>query len=205
MTTKGSVYIYGLADPITEVIFYVGKSVEPRRRHRAHIANARTGVRGAKYDWIRGLGAEPNLVILDKVSKVSWQFHERFWIDRWRDLNPLLTNVTPGGEGIDSETASRINEGRRLPEESRLKIGASLREHYQTPGSSAHCGHYRRTKSIVKAMRNRKDAKLTQADVHEIRKRLAAGEYQSVIAESYGISQSMVSKIVNGKAWVVDT
>lgn len=44
-------------------------------------------------------------------------------------------------------------------------------------------------------------AKLTDADVIEIRRRRATGELQRTIAASYDITASLVSMIVNGKIW----
>lgn len=44
-------------------------------------------------------------------------------------------------------------------------------------------------------------ARLTEADVAEIRLRLARGEQQNVIAEDFGVSGAHVSAIKSGKAW----
>jgi hypothetical protein len=44
-------------------------------------------------------------------------------------------------------------------------------------------------------------AKLTEADVVEIRRRLAAGELQRVIAADFGISRPVVGNIKTGQRW----
>lgn len=44
-------------------------------------------------------------------------------------------------------------------------------------------------------------AKLTEADVREIRRRCAAGEYQYVVAADYGVTQSAVGRAVLRKTW----
>ena len=44
-------------------------------------------------------------------------------------------------------------------------------------------------------------AKLTEADVEQIRQDAAAGAKQSDLADAYGISQGLVSGIVNGRRW----
>lgn len=46
-----------------------------------------------------------------------------------------------------------------------------------------------------------RDAKLMQADVIEIRKRLASGEQQKVIAAAYGVSTYPIWAIKHGKNW----
>lgn len=45
-------------------------------------------------------------------------------------------------------------------------------------------------------------AKLTEADVVDIRERVAAGEKQSSLADEYDIDRGTVSRIVNGKRWL---
>jgi DNA-binding transcriptional regulator YiaG len=44
-------------------------------------------------------------------------------------------------------------------------------------------------------------AKLTEADVQQIRSDAAVGMKQRDIADAYGISQGLVSGIVNGTRW----
>lgn len=44
-------------------------------------------------------------------------------------------------------------------------------------------------------------AKLTEADVREIRRRKEAGETQTAIAKAFGVRQSSVSDIVRGHTW----
>lgn len=100
------VYIYVLYDPRTDEIRYVGKSVNPKARLRAHITAARNGA----YDhhtsrWICKLlaeGVEPELAIVDEVSEGDdWREIERLWITRFETEGGRLTNSTAGGEGLD--------------------------------------------------------------------------------------------------------
>jgi len=44
-------------------------------------------------------------------------------------------------------------------------------------------------------------AKLTASAVEEIRASVARGEVQRVIADRYGVSQTLVSAIKNGRVW----
>lgn len=48
---------------------------------------------------------------------------------------------------------------------------------------------------------DRPAAKLTDDQIVEIRQAYAHGSKQTEIAESYGITQGLVSLIVNGKRW----
>lgn len=45
------------------------------------------------------------------------------------------------------------------------------------------------------------NAKLTEADVLEIRRRFAAGEMQPTLGEVFGVSSRTISKIVRGRRW----
>jgi DNA invertase Pin-like site-specific DNA recombinase len=45
------------------------------------------------------------------------------------------------------------------------------------------------------------NAKLCDADVHEIQRLRAEGQTQQAIADHFSISQSLVSLVVRGRAW----
>lgn len=101
-----AIFIYGLECPVERTIRYVGKSNNPRCRHKAHISAAHRGV----YDhhtarWIRRLlrdGLRPSLVILREVKAGErWQDVEREVIASAKSRGWRLTNSTAGGEGLD--------------------------------------------------------------------------------------------------------
>lgn len=100
------VFIYGLHCPLSGDIRYIGKSVNPQKRLRAHISSA---IRGATDHhtarWIRRLAAsdlEPALIILHQVrSGERWQDIERKFIADALKRGADLTNSTAGGEGLD--------------------------------------------------------------------------------------------------------
>lgn len=52
-----------------------------------------------------------------------------------------------------------------------------------------------------KAVRGLAPSKISAADAAEIRRRVAAGEYQRVVGTDFGLSQPTVSEIVNRKYW----
>lgn len=93
-------YIYGLLDPITQELRYVGKSVSPFSRFRKHMAERN------KYDfykdrWIRklyGLNLKPELLIISIVPKNEWVFWEQFYISYFKAIGAKLTNCTLGGD-----------------------------------------------------------------------------------------------------------
>jgi hypothetical protein len=44
-------------------------------------------------------------------------------------------------------------------------------------------------------------SKLTEDNVREIRRRYVAGELQRVLGAEFGVSQGVISEVVNGNAW----
>lgn len=61
--------------------------------------------------------------------------------------------------------------------------------------------HGSRTKPHLVARGSRISRKLTEADVIEIRKRLANGETQVLVARHYGVLQSTISFIATRRTW----
>ena len=93
-------YIYGLTDPRTQQLRYVGKSHNPTKRKRGHLKDP---ARTHKACWIRSLLKEdlaPEVIILEEVHRASWEDAEKWWIAYFRSIGADLTNATSGGEGL---------------------------------------------------------------------------------------------------------
>lgn len=122
-------YIYGLTDPRTGSVRYIGKSIDPVVRFRNHIWAARSGYEDThKARWIRKLldeGQIPGIVVLaDTVD--GWQELERSYIAQRRSK---LTNTSAGGDGVDAprteEWKRKIGEahrGKEVSQETRQKL-----------------------------------------------------------------------------------
>lgn len=54
---------------------------------------------------------------------------------------------------------------------------------------------------MMRSERHRPPRKLSEADVQVIRQRIAAGARQKDLAEQYGVNNSLISMIKNGKRW----
>ncbi len=98
-----TVYIYGLLCPIAKQIRYIGKSINPEKRLKRHIADCYT----SKYytaRWLKTLvswGLRPSVVILHIVGDdENWQEVERRFIAQGRAEGLPLTNTSAGGEGV---------------------------------------------------------------------------------------------------------
>lgn len=111
------VTIYGLVDPITNEIRYVGKTVAtPQHRLTVHLAEEGRSLRKRKVlAWFAGLrsaGERPQIIVLEVVQPgCNWTEAEQFWIAYFRFIGARLCNLTTGGDGacgcVQSEESKR--------------------------------------------------------------------------------------------------
>lgn len=121
-------FIYGLVDPNTGIIRYVGKSNSPQTRLAAHCYEAQNSKsRNHKNNWLKQLldaGLVPVVVILEKCIMEVWQAREIHHIAVWK--SEYLLNVKSGGQGMSTlacsaERAAKISaalKGRKRSTES---------------------------------------------------------------------------------------
>lgn len=150
--------IYGLIDPRTKEIRYVGKSDNPVKRLRRHLGkkNIQKSFHAAR--WLRSLveiGLKPEIAILEVVSGgENWEDRERHWIAYLRSEGCDLTNTSPGGEG--GATYGRL--GKKNSEEhkrncSLARKGVSIKK--ASPGDrrrAANAESWRRRKAAAEAI-----------------------------------------------------
>lgn len=188
-------YIYGLCDPDTGEVKYVGKTEEkPRERYKAHLANGNLKGNTLRTTWIKSLkvnSKEPALVILEKCKLEDWQEYECQWIAFFRSQGNDLKNSDDGGMGgmnraTTAETRAKLsafqtgkawNKGRTFSEEWRKHLSDAQRRRY-----------------------NR--GKLSDEQVREIRRIKASGRLADrEVGEPYGVSEGTVAGIVSGKSY----
>lgn len=126
------VFIYGLVDPKTGYIRYVGKAADVPARYKAHFSKVELSANTKKVNWIKSLLAQqlkPTIAILERVPEEDWKEAECRWIEFFRSQAeyPELTNGTSGGDGID--------KGTKFSEETRRKMSQSGRGRKHTPES----------------------------------------------------------------------
>lgn len=96
------VYIYALVDPVTNLVRYVVKTVNPARRFWVHVCLKGECHRARWIDQLRQSGLSPRIEILesfDDPDDSKWQAREIYWIGWMRDEGYKLTNIKGGGAG----------------------------------------------------------------------------------------------------------
>lgn len=207
VVTDGPFYIYGLIDPRTEEIRYIGKSVRPHERTRNHINEPPSNCH--RSHWLQQLkraSVEPVLVLLEHYSGgVSWQRVERWWIAFGRSQGWPLTNNTDGGDGVrglSDETRERMRKtwlGRRHKPETIEKLRIARRRRVTSDATRAKMSATRRGRKITWSAKVAESLrKLTPEQEQNIRERLDAGERVIDLAREFGMHRTSISKVKKG-------
>lgn len=99
----GRFLIYGLADPMSDEVRYIGKSCSGLKRPKAHVARAARSANTHAARWVRQVlarGQRPTVRVLDVADcAADLEAIERGWIAQARECGWRLTNITAGGTG----------------------------------------------------------------------------------------------------------
>lgn len=120
VVSPGQVYIYTISDPISGLVFYVGKTKDPKERFRKHLTSTKVTTKSRRH--ITGLlnkGLNPVFEIIDTCTENNWQEKEQQYIMIFKSIGANLLNQLPGGEGGPTML------GRKLTEDQRRKISDS--------------------------------------------------------------------------------
>lgn len=135
MQDSSPVVIYGLCDPRTGELRYVGKSHKPDFRLYIHIWDAKNRPRTRLHTWIRSLvreDVEPEQFIIEECGE-DWIEAEVFWIGYFRFIGCDLVNHTNGGEGLWNPTPevrakmSEAHKGYQFTEERKAEYSEKFR------------------------------------------------------------------------------
>lgn len=131
----GKVYIYGLVDKSKNELKYIGKSINPQSRYRKHLQDSNKKI-SYKDKWVHSLlenNNKPELLIIDEVDEVNWEFWEKHYISYYKSIGCKLTNISEGGENPPSaygrkwtpeqiKKNSESNKGKKRSEETKRNI-----------------------------------------------------------------------------------
>jgi hypothetical protein len=187
------VFIYCLQCPVSGLIRYVGKSVDPDSRYARHLVCKR---RDHRSNWIRSLKSKGLLPVMDILEEVygrterDWQEAEIFWISYLKFLGMPLCNISSGGYGgtsTNEEARAKIRaamRGREIPQSHREALSKSLKGR-KLPGQLLGCrkGSVRTDEERAAMSRGRK-GKGTGPRPAEWRAAIGAGQKGKKISES---------------------
>lgn len=124
---SGSKYIiYGLCDPRTKEVRYVGKSCKGMDRPKEHFYSFQRKTKSPKNSWIINLlkqNITAEIIIIENCKKENLDEREIYWINSYRNMGHKLTNMTDGGTGGDTGgaykkhkpvTAIEISTGKKI-------------------------------------------------------------------------------------------
>jgi hypothetical protein len=157
------VYIYGLYDPETRELRYIGKANNLAKRLWCHIRDAKGGQRTHKAAWIRKLlrnDLKPIISEIWQTTEEGWQEDERACIAQAIEEGTRLTNLTKGGDGIlgyshSEETRRKISEynkgiGRIPPNwKGRKQSPEHITKRVEARKANDNYGHSQETKDLI--------------------------------------------------------
>lgn len=201
------IVIYGLCDPETKVIRYIGKSERVKERLSNHL-NDKSQTH--KTNWINSLkkkGLKPEIIILEVINDESiWQIREIEWIKLAREIGLSLVNSTDGGDGvlnISGEGKKRMLEtwkGRKHKPESIEKMRIRSRNQIKTEESKNKI-------SLIMANREitwKDKLQLSNRKFDDEKLKLIISDLQNGMkvidaAKKYNVHRTTVSKIKKGE------
>ena len=131
--------IYGLVDPTTGLLRYVGvtRFTPEVRLYKHKIDTLSLNTRLAQ--WLRGLLSTGRLPMIVVIERGYDRRRERFWIEHYRRAGVPLTNLTNGGRSPD---------GKAFTPEHRAKIAASKVGRKHPPMTQEQRTHMARNRGI---------------------------------------------------------
>jgi hypothetical protein len=169
--------IYILIDPETNIVKYVGKSNNPKRRFGRHLSR-KTNAR--KQQWLNALknkDLKPELLIIDNVNNSEWEFWEYHYINLYKSWGFDLLNLQEGGRHNSSGFKNC-----KHTDETKDKISIELSNRNRPDLSQSDFKNGR--------------CKVTKEDVVEIRRLHNDNISAPKIAKMYNMSSNAILKIV---------
>jgi len=206
-----AVMIYGLADPRTSELKYIGRTARQlAQRLNEHICSAKKRYHRNWLEDLKKSGLRPDIFEIEKhETHEEGLIAEIFWIAYFKSLGCQLTNLAKGGKGSygyrytqeqkykTSEIlkGNQYTKGRKRGKEECEKISSSMKKKFQDPIFKA------KHLAAQKHGEENGNSKLTWGKVREIRQRHANGEQRKDILKDYPVRKSMFYYIVNNKHW----
>jgi hypothetical protein len=106
------VTVYGLVDPLSQQLRYVGQTVDAETRYTCHKANSEDSWLGTWVQRLRDRGEAPKFIVIeDGVHRKNADESELFWIQYFYSLGAKLLNT----KGIPQHFNWSSNPGSKRP------------------------------------------------------------------------------------------
>ena len=179
-----TVNIYGLIDPRTSQLRYVGKTNKSiATRLNGHLYDRKVGKTTRVGNWIKNLLSDdlkPDIILLETVTESEWVEAEIFWISYFKSLGSNLTNLTDGGDGTN---------GFKMTDEQKYKLRTALTGLKKKPLSDE------RKRQISERSKGRPGKPLTDETKKKIS--LANSGKKHVVSEE---TKQKISKTLKGRS-----
>jgi NUMOD3 motif-containing protein len=143
--------VYGLVDPRTDIVRYIGMSTQGLRRPRRHTSKTAIATKSnpGKLAWIlelKDLGLAPEIRILQECKSVGEAADtERALIADYRKRGVALTNMSEGGKAsslgaryaLAKPRVVGARKGERRSAETRARMSAAKKEWWKNPSADA--------------------------------------------------------------------
>jgi hypothetical protein len=207
-TSNLETIIYGLFDPLSKQLRYVGKTTATlERRWSIHGSLAKRKTPRHIYNWWRGLlacGVEPEIFEIDRIPPGGdWVEAEQFWIAYFRFVGCNLVNRCDGGQGttgiifsdqhIDRLRASHIGN-RRSPEHQRKMKEIHLAAWRRNPGSRWKPGQLEKTLATKAERRAAGLYKKRAPATEETKAKISAGKRGKPLTDAHKAKLSAIRK-----------
>jgi len=148
------VNIYGLKNPMSEEIFYIGKSKDLKQRLKQHISDSKkkTLKSNLYINKLLSQGVMPELITIDQVPICNWEYWEQYYIKLLLPFSTASQNISDGGSNsykLHSKVVQYDKEGNYLEmfesvEIAAIKTNIDAHRIYQscTVGRMNKCGYY---------------------------------------------------------------
>lgn len=219
---ENKLLVYGLIDPFSQEIRYVGKSVTGLSRPRCHWNQSELKYKTRKSAWVKSVlstGAVPEILVLETCTThedlVEAEIH---WIGILRMIGANLTNATRGGDGcwgrvlspetrrqigqsqkgktISAQTRARISEARGITPDLEARILASFSESGITKTYRA-LGVSKRTVYLIArrhGLSTRQERPRLAQKIKTARNLRSQGILLHQIAREFGVTESTISR-----------
>lgn len=215
-------FIYGLADPDTKIIRYVGQTNNLKKRLDSHMTEMRSAIRNGgrvnrKNAWLMSLnsrGVKPDMIPLTEAdTREKINDEEIRIIAELLDCGFDLTNGDRGGNRTTEITEahkknlSKVAMGRKASDETKLKMSQTAKRIARENPELTQARIENLRISNQTLIHPKGDectfAKLTEQDVIKIRKELKLGKSLQEVAKQYPENtKTAVHAAGAGKSWV---